>query len=251
MAPLLSLTRVSKHYTEGRHEITVLDGVSLEVDHGDFLGVWGPSRSGKSTLLRLMAGMEQPDSGEVSFDGACVTAMSTRKRVRLLRRGGIALVCPDWQTQIVGPVVELVATAGSSDGTSMRDARVLARKALGRVDAGECSEVRTDRLSPRERSRVALALALVREPRLLLVDQPARLSSPLENEELYELLRSLGENRDLAVVIASENLAALSGTLRTVAVSSTEVRSIDQEGIVVHLPGAVGFRRSDARNARS
>jgi putative ABC transport system ATP-binding protein len=251
MAPLLSLTQVTRRHVDGRREIIVLDEISLQIDYGDFVGMWGPKRSGKSTLLRMMAGTEQPDSGEVRFDGRSVSAMSARRRSRLLRRGGIALVSSDWRTQIVRPVVELVATAGASDGTSMREARTLARKALGRVGATDCADAETDHLTLGERLRVALAMALVREPRLLLVDEPAALPSPLEGEEFYRLLRSLGGERDLAVVIASENLAALSGTLRTMAVSSGEVRSMDKDGVVVRFPGASASRVPRAGDALS
>jgi putative ABC transport system ATP-binding protein len=251
MAPLLSLTQVTKRYAEGRREIVVLDRVSLEIDQGDFLGMWGPKRAGKSTLLRVMAGMERPDSGDVNFDGDSLAAMSARKRSRLLRRHGMALVSSDWRTQIVRPVVELVATARASDGTSMREARTLAREALGRVNAGECADLRTDRLSLGERLRVALAIALVRKPRLLLVDEPAVLPSPLESDELYRLLRSLGEESALTVVVASESLAALAGARRTMAVSGGEVRSTDHEGVVVRFPAPPASRTSHANDALS
>ena len=249
MAPLLSLTQATKRYIEGRHEVVVLDGVSFQIHHGDFVGMWGPKRSGKSTLLRVMAGVERPDSGEVSFDGRRISTMSARKRARLWSRDGIALVSTDWRTQLVRPVVELVATAGASDKTPMWEAMALARKVLDRVDANDCADTRTDRLTLGERLRVALATALVREPRLLLMDEPAVLPSPLESEDFYRLLRSLGAERDLAVVIASENLAALSGTVRTMAVSSGEVRSMDQDGVVVRLPVASASRAPQAGDA--
>jgi ABC-type cobalamin/Fe3+-siderophores transport system ATPase subunit len=251
MAPLLSVTQVTKRYVDGRREILVLDDVSLEIDAGDFVGMWGPKRSGKSTLLRVMAGIEQPDSGQVSFAGRVLQTMSARERARQLRHGGIALVSSEWHTQIVRPVIELVATACASDGTPMREARALARRALARVDASECADVRTDRLTLGERLRAALAMALVREPRLLLVDEPAVLPSPLETNELLVLLQSLGDDGELAVVIASENLAALSGATRTMAVSSGEVRSMDQDGVVVRLPSPSVSRASRAGDALS
>jgi predicted ABC-type transport system involved in lysophospholipase L1 biosynthesis ATPase subunit len=251
MAPLLSVTQVTKRYVDGRREILVLDGVSLEIDPGDSVGMWGPKRSGKSTLLRVMAGIEQPDSGHVCFEGRALQAMSARERARQLRHGGIALVSSEWRTQIVRPVIELVATACASDGTPMREARALARKALARVDAAGCTDVRTDRLTLGERLRTALAMALVREPRLLLVDEPAVLPSPLEANELLLLLQSLGHEGELAVVIASENLAALSGATRTMAVSSGEVRSMDRDGVVVRLPSPSVSRASRVGDALS
>jgi ABC-type lipoprotein export system ATPase subunit len=246
MAPLLSLTHVTKRYVDGRRETLVLDDVSLQIDEGDFVGMWGPKRSGKSTLLRVMAGIELPDSGKVGFLDRDLPSMSARKRSRMLRRRGIALASSNWQTQVARPVVELVALAGGGDGTPMRNARTLAR-----VQATDCAEVRTDRLTLGERLRVALAMALVREPRLLLVDEPAVLPSPIESDELYGLLRSLGEDRNLAVVIASENVAATAGTLRTMAVSSGEVRSMDEDGVVVQFPSPPAARRPRADDARS
>lgn len=251
MAPLLSLSHVTKRYVDGRRATLVLDDVSLQIDEGDFVGMWGPKRSGKSTLLRVMAGIECPDSGEVSFLDRDLASMPARKRSRLLRRGGIALASSNWQTQVVRPVVELVALAGGGDGTPMRDARTLARKSLARVQATDCADLRTDRLTLGERLRVALAMALVREPRLLLVDEPAVLPSPIESDELYGLLRSLGEDRNLAVVVASENVAATAGTLRTMAVSSGEVRSMDEDGVVVQFPSPSTARPPRADDARS
>jgi predicted ABC-type transport system involved in lysophospholipase L1 biosynthesis ATPase subunit len=251
MAPLLTVAQVTKRYVDGRHEMLVLDRVSLEIDAGDFVGMWGPKRSGKSTLLRVMAGIEQPDEGEIRFDGRPLQAMSARERSRQLRHGGIALVSSEWRTQIVRPAIELVATACASDGTSMRRARASARKALTRVGGSDFADVRTDRLTLGERLRTALAMALVREPRLLLMDEPAVLPGPLESNELSSLLHSLGEDPDLAVVIASESLAALSGTSRTMAVSSGEVRSMDQDGVLVRFPGPSAPRAPRAGDARS
>jgi len=251
MAPLLSLTQVTKRYIDGRRDIVVLNGVSLEVDQGDFVGVWGPKRSGKSTLLRVMTGMERPDSGVVSFDGRALQIMSARERARQLRSGGIALVSSEWRTQIARPVVELVATACASDGTPMSEARTRARKALSQAGAGECADVWVDQLTLGERLRVGLAMALVREPRLLLVDEPAVLPSPFESDELYALLRSLGNERNLTVVVASENLAALIGTRRTMAISSGTVRSMDQDGVIVPFPNPSVPRASRVNDAPS
>lgn len=236
MAPLLSLTEVSHRYVDGWRENVVLDNASLEVEAGDFIGLFGGKRSGKSTLLRIMAGMEQPDSGAVRFDGQRVSELSVRGRARLLRRGGIAVVSSDWHPPLVRPVIELVAAACGSDGTSMAEARSRARHALSGVGIGECAHTAISRLAVSQRLRVCLAMALVREPRLLLVDEPAVLPNPMEGEELYGLLRSLGQERDLTVVIASEDLTPLSGTHRKMVISSGSVRSMDSRGVVLPFP---------------
>lgn len=174
------------------------------------------------------------------FAGHLLRSMSARRRAHQLRSNGIALVCSNWRAQIARDVVDLVATACASDGTPMVQARVRARKALVTVDAADCADVRVNDLTVGERLRVGLAAALVREPRLLLVDEPAVLPNPLEAEELYALLRSLAQ--ELTLVIASESLAALTGAKRMMAVLSGEVRPMDQEGLVVPFPAAAVAR---------
>jgi ABC-type methionine transport system ATPase subunit len=250
MTPLLSLTEVSKCRQEGRRDTIVLDRVSFEIEEGDFVGLWGPRRSSKSTLLRVMAGIEKPDSGEVVFADRSLTRMSARERSHQLRRGGIALVCSDWRAQVARRVVDLVATACGGDGTPMVEARMRARKALSLVGAGDSADVAVNQLTLGERLRVGVAVALVREPRLLLIDEPAVLPNPLEGEELYTLLRELGQERKLAVVIASESLAALNGAERMMAISSGEVRSMDQSGTVVRFPSAAVERADRTGDAR-
>lgn len=234
---LLSLTQVIRRYGDGRREVAVLDRVSMEVDANDFVGVWGPRRSGKTTLLRVAAGIEVPDAGMVRFDGQILTRMGASERAKALRTHGIAHVSGDWHPQLNQLCIDCVALALLGDRVSLREARPLARRALERVGAGACAEEWTGRLSPGERMRVDLARGLVREPRLLLVDEPAVSPSPIECQELYGLLRSLAREDGLAVVLASEDLDALEGARRLMSISGGDLRSMDSEGVVVSFPG--------------
>lgn len=248
---MLSLRDVTVWPRRGRRESPVLDRVSLDIEHGDFVGVWGPTRSGKSTLLSVMAGLREPDCGEARFAGQPLYGLSGGERASLWRGGGVALVRADWRTQIVRPVVDVVAMACASDGVAMPQARVRARSALAGVGAEGCADVSEAELTLGERLRVGLAMALVREPRLLLVDEPAVLPNPLEGQEIYVLLRSLGERGDLAVVVASANLEAIGGVWRTMAVSAGEVRSMDEDGVLVRFPGARSGHAARAGGASS
>jgi predicted ABC-type transport system involved in lysophospholipase L1 biosynthesis ATPase subunit len=233
---LLSLTQVTRSYGDGRREVLVLDRVNMEVDSGDFVGVWGPRRSGKTTLLRVAAGIESPGAGAVCFDGHVLTRMGAGERARLLRTHGIAHVCGEWHPQLNQPTVDSVAMSLLSDRMSLREARPVARRALERVGVGDCADVWTGRLSQGERIRVGLARALVRRPRLLLVDEPAVSPSPVECGELFALLRSLAHAGDMAVVIASEELEALEGARRIMSLSDGILRSMDSSGVVVAFP---------------
>jgi lipoprotein-releasing system ATP-binding protein len=233
---LLTLEHVCKRYPDGQGEIIVLDGVSLELDEGDLVGIWGVRRSGKSTLLEIAAGRKLPDEGNVCFEGAEITRMSPDRRARLQRRGGIGVLTEDWRPVRNKPVVEHVALPLLSDGMSLREATEPARRALERVGVAGCAHMPADRLSQSERIRVALAQTLVHEPRVLLVDEPAVLLRPSDGVELYELLRTLGRDSRLAIVIASEDIAPIRKARRMFSIDSGRLRSMDQPGTVVPFP---------------
>jgi predicted ABC-type transport system involved in lysophospholipase L1 biosynthesis ATPase subunit len=240
---LLSLERVSKRYPDGRREITVLDDVSLELVEGDFVGIWGMRRSGKSTLLQVAAGRQLPDEGHVRFGGEDLTRMSPDRRARLQRHEGIALLSAGWSPARNKPVLEHVALALLSDGMSLREAREPAWRALERVGVAGCAHMPADGLSQSERIRVALAQALVHEPRLLLVDEPAVLLRPGDAVELYELLSSLGRGSRLAIVIASEDIAPIRKARRMFSIDSGRLRAMDQPGRLVPFPERPRGRR--------
>ncbi len=233
---LLSLKHVSKRYLDGRTQLKVLDDVSLEVDPGDFVGIWGMRRSGKTTLLRVAAGTELPDEGEVCFDGHDMTRMSADARARLRRHDGIGLVRTEWRHGRNKPVVEHVALPLLSDGMSMRDAREPAHLALARLGVSGCAYLSVDRLSQGERIRVGLAQALVHQPRLLLFDEPPVPLSPSEAAELYGLLSSLGRDSCIAIVVASEDIAPIRRARRMMSIDGGMLRSMDQAGTVVAFP---------------
>lgn len=244
---LFAFEQVTKRVADGRRELTVLEDVSLEVDRGDFVGLWGSRRSGKSTLLRIAAGVESPDEGRVLFDGHDLTALSGDRRAALLRSGGIAHVCSTWRPSFSQEVVEYVAVPLLADSMSLRQARRLAREQLERMDVLNCAHLRTERLSVGELIRVGLAQALAREPRLLLVDEPAVLPSPSERQELYDSLASLGRSSDVALLVASEDLAIVRHARRKMTVGAGSVHSMDKEGQVVSFPLD---RATDGRSAR-
>lgn len=244
---LLSLRGVCKRYPDGaRDEVVVLDGVSLDVDEGDFVGVWGARRSGKSTLLRIAAGMEAPEEGAVVFDGVDVSALSVNKRIEALR-AGVGFAAPDWRPHRRELVVERVAWPAMSGGhIAKREARARAQRMLERVDMLASAYKQTSSLSLGELVRVGLARALVRGPRLLLVDEPPVLASPNEGRDLYRLLRSLGEERDLAVVLASEDADLVGKARRLMAISRGRLRCTEERGAVVAFPGGQGKERRGA-----
>jgi ABC-type glutathione transport system ATPase component len=237
MTPLLSFLNVSKRYLDGSHEKLVLDSVSLEINSGVSVGVYGARRAGKSTLLRLAAGIALPDSGTVSFDGKDVAQMAGSERSRLLR-GEIAFMSAgDWHANPGESVVDHVATSLGSEGLTMREARCRALHVLDLVGLGAAgAEELTASLSLTERTRMMLARALAREPRLLVIDEPALMSSLGDRDSFHALLLSAARERGMALLLASEELEALQGVAVSMSIADGELVSTEERGTVVRLP---------------
>ncbi len=234
---LLALTDVSRRLRDGARELVVLDRVSFDVQEGELVGIYGERRAGKSTLIRVAAGLQAPDRGSVEFDGADVGRLSMAARARLRRRGGLALVSCGEVGPLAGgqPVIEHVALPLTNDGLTLRESEGLARPVLERIGVAALAHLHLGRLSLSDRIRVELACALVREPRLLLVDEPAVLPGPSDSREMYALLRSLAKS-GIAVVIASEDMAALAGVQRFMTLSDGRLRCTDSRRRVIPFP---------------
>jgi lipoprotein-releasing system ATP-binding protein len=238
MTPLLSFLNVSKRCLDGGREVLVLDRVSLEIEAGASLGVYGARRSGKSTLLRMAAGIALADAGTVRFEGCDMAQMTAGERGRLLREAIAFMSVNDWRANPGESVVDHVATALGSEGLTMREARSRALSILDRVGIGAAGaqEIAAS-LSLTERTRVMLARALAREPRLLVLDEPAQMPNLGDRDRFYKLLRSAAEERGMALLVASEEMAALQGVSVLMSIADGELCSTTEQGSVVSLPG--------------
>lgn len=235
--PLISLENVTvRHAREQRREVTVLRSVSFDIAPCESIGVIGMERSGKSTLLRVLAGRLLPDEGIVRFEGRSVAAMSDGERAAMLRTA-IGLADP---SAVISTrcerVVDHVALGLLSSNVSVREGSILARKALASVGAGECADLMPRELTRGERTRVAIARALVRDPKILLVDEPAATPSPGEIESITRLVRTIARERKIALVMASQDPLALRGADRVVHVTDGTLRTSDRPGTVIEFP---------------
>lgn len=206
---LLSLEHVAKTHAVGPYEKRTLVDVSLSLSAGDFVGVWGAHRSGKSTLLRIAAGLELPDSGSVHFEGQDLAALSDSQRGEL-RLHPLGIVRGDGPQSGELSMVEYVALPLLSRH-ARGEARRLALNALQRVGIADCRDATWRQLSDGERALASLAHGLVRDPKLLLADDPTVRLDALQQAEVVGLLRSAATETGVGVLMMSSVMSALAG----------------------------------------
>jgi ABC-type lipoprotein export system ATPase subunit len=228
---LLELRGVSKSHTRGSRRIEVLREVSLEVDAGEFVAVWGLRRSGRSTLLAVAAGVDQPDEGTVLFDGQDLSARGTTGL------GNGVGYCH----QLTGApsrrkVIDNVRAGLLARGMSVPDTHSHAHTALERVGVERWSELVLGDLDSAEAVRVAIATALVLQPRLLIIDEPTKGVDLLERDKLILLLRSLADE-GIAVLVSDGDGSGLSDADRTLSLAAGELhgKTKPQTGSVLPL----------------
>ena len=205
---LVAVEDVSKTYQKGATEIRAVDAVSLTLEAGESLAIVGRSGSGKSTLLSLIGGIDVPTSGRVSFKGQPIETLSDRERSRLRNRS-IGFVFQSFHLIPELTVAENVETPLLYSEVPERDWPGLVARALSAVGLSHRATHNPSELSGGEAQRTAIARALVRDPELVLADEPtANLDSATE-AEIADLLFSLPRaGRALVLVTHDQALAS-------------------------------------------
>ncbi len=235
---VLAFRQVSKRFPDGTREIAVLDLVSFEIEVGETVGLFAARRTGKTTLLKIAAGLMAPDQGKVLLDDLDLSEMSHDECARARRRSGIAFARGDWRTSRTTSVLQHITIPLYSSKVSMLDAEKRAYRALELIDASHLGHRGTSELGLSERLTVELARAIAREPRLLLVDEPAVFPQSEDARAFYELLRSLPDQVGCALLIASEEVSALRGCKPMMSLSGGRLSSTTSRRKVIDFPGS-------------
>jgi len=228
---LLELRSVEKRYRDGELDLS-LDAAELAV-------VWGLRGSGRSTLLRIAAGIESPDGGVVRFEGRDLA----QHREQLLG-AGIGFCQKTLPPNGSQSVLDLVLVSLLARGISSSDARSRAAQALERADALQLASLSLGALDAAETVRVALARVLALSPRLLVIDDPIGGVDLIARDGILALLRQIADD-GVAVLASTGESTALSGSDRTLTLSEGQLRGPPPLELAPVLP----LRRASARLA--
>jgi ABC-type multidrug transport system ATPase subunit len=227
---LLALEAVGKRYGSAARERVVLREVSLEVEAGELVVVWGLKGSGRSTLLRVAAGIEAPDSGTVRFQGRNLAEDGEE-----LLGGGVGYCERTFRCAEGQGVLEQVTVGLLARGVPPRQARSRAQRALARVHAQQAAARRLAALDSGESVRVAIARTLALEPAILVIDEPTRGVDLLERDGILALLRSLADE-GIAVLASTAESTGLAGADRALVIGEGELRGAPPAELATVLP---------------
>jgi len=211
---LLRVLDLRKTFYSGTQQITPLDGVSFSVARGEMVAIVGPSGTGKSTLLHLLAALDTPTSGEVYFARNLLWALA-EKDLAEYRNRSVGFV---WQRHHLLPdftAAENVAMPLLVRGEAVQQALEAADHWLGEVGLRGRARQRASELSGGEQQRVAIARALVNQPALLLADEPTGDLDEGNAEAVFDLMQRLHRSHHLTTILATHNqsLARRAGRL--------------------------------------
>jgi putative ABC transport system ATP-binding protein len=213
--PIVAIRDLVKEYRRGAEVVRVLDGLSIEIDAGDFVALMGPSGSGKSTLLNLIGGIDRPTSGSLEVEGLRVDALSDGALAR-------------WRADHVGFVFQMynllpVLTAERNvelplllkDLTREQRARRVAA-ALKLVGLSDRAKHRPRELSGGQEQRVGIARAIVTDPTLLLCDEPTGDLDRKAGDEILDLLQALNREYGKTIIMVTHDPHAAERSSRTI-----------------------------------
>ena len=207
--PLISCKDLVKSYGQGDLEVRALDGVSIDIEQGDFVAIVGASGSGKSTFMNMIGCLDQPTSGEYELAGQFVSQLSVDELADV-RNQRIGFVFQQFNLLARTSAVEnvamplLYARGGPLSALSKKEQLEHAKHRLEQVGLGDRLHHTPSELSGGQQQRVAIARALVNDPALILADEPTGALDSKMTIEIMHLLRQLNHDGMTVIVVTHE-----------------------------------------------
>lgn len=211
---ILSLSGVTKIYSKGDIQVTALGGIDLELEKGEFCAIVGPSGSGKTTLLNIIGCLDKPTSGTISYQGKEMKVMG-EKELSAYRREHVSFIFQSFNLIPVLTVAENVELPLSIDGSfSKVQMRKKAMEMLDAVGIADKADRYPRELSGGQEQRVAIARALVKEPSVVLADEPTANLDSHNAEEIIRLMKEMNEKLRTTFIFSTHDKMIMEKALR-------------------------------------
>lgn len=201
--PVIRMSGIKKNYKMGDSTLTVLKGISLTVNEGEFLAILGPSGSGKSTLMNMIGCMDSFDEGEYYLSGQPIHTMNDNKLTDI-RNEYIGFIFQKYHLISKYTILRNVMMPLLIRGEGAAEAEVKARERLIQLGMGERMDHKPTELSGGQQQRAAIARALVGNPKLLLADEPTGALDSATGKEVLKLFKELNEKGHTIVMITHD-----------------------------------------------
>ncbi len=201
---MYKLKNVTKDYPKGRDKVHALRGVNVEIADGEWLSIQGPTGHGKSTLLQILGGLDRPTSGSLELDGRELSRLGETAMTKV-RAENIGFVFQTFNLIPTLSAQENVETALVPLGISGPSRKARAAQALASVGLDDRSRHLPSELSGGQQQRVAIARALVKEPKVLLADEPTGNLDEDTRDEIINLLEKLWQDKGLTMVMVTHD----------------------------------------------
>ena len=223
---MYELTGVRKTFRRGDATVQALDGVDLTIDSGEFLAVQGPTGQGKSTLLLLLGGLDRPSTGSVLFEGRNLAELP-EDELAGLRASAFGFVFQTFNLIPTLTAQENVETALVPAAVPAQERHDLALSMLEELGLADRAGHLPSELSGGQQQRVAIARALVKEPRVLLADEPTGNLDEGTRDEIINLLEELWRDRGITLIVVTHDSAVAQRAGRRAVIENGRVREAD------------------------
>ena len=203
--PLLELEGIKKIYQQGQVEVPALRGLNLIIERGEFTSIVGPSGSGKTTLLNLIGCLDIPTTGQIFFDGQEIEKLS-KEKLALLRRYNLGFIFQEYNLIPVLSAYENVELPlRLFEKMTKQDIQNKVTAILEAVGLDEYADHKPSELSGGQQQRVSIARALVKEPKLVLADEPTANLDSKTSEEVLEVMLEMNQHLDTTFIFSTHD----------------------------------------------
>lgn len=202
---LIELKQLEKTYQQGKIDVPALRGIDLKIESGEFTTIFGPSGSGKTTLLNMIGCLDKSTAGQIIFDGHSINDLKN-KELAEVRRYNLGFVFQSYNLIPVLTAFENVEFAiRLIEKHSKQERRNKVMSLLEEVGLGDMADRRPNELSGGQKQRVAIARALIKEPKLVLADEPTANLDSETSKEVLKLMQEMNEELNTTFIFSTHD----------------------------------------------